>query len=218
MGENKGAPTTLSDRESSNSRAANLSLTREIAESFRRVRGDESYDGQGMRTIWHQGKMRTELLSWEHQGGELTRQELCFLGMVVLFKQGKPLQTGKLPADDRSTGLGRPTADLVRPDPTPSAEILEYASHLLKNIPERDFYAQHLLKQVNDTVSAYGFDESKTLISDMVGYDRNERPAGRSEPTQKVDVHKKSGGRAVALTLLALAGVLLGLAIGFFLW
>ena len=57
-------------RPESSAKSANLALVREIAESFRRVRGDESYD-EGIRTIWHQSKMRTEMLSWEDQKGTI---------------------------------------------------------------------------------------------------------------------------------------------------
>jgi hypothetical protein len=198
--------------------AANIALMREIAESIRRVRGDESYDGKGIRTIWHQGKMATEMLSWEDQKGNIIRQELAFTGIVVMYKQGKPMTTGKLPLDDKQTGGGRPMTDLIKQDPAPVSDTLDMASHLLKNIPDRDYYAQHLLKYINDAVDTLGYDESRTLISDIDSFSKERKEQKRSEPTQKIDLNKKSTNRILAFVLLAVAGVLLGLGAGLLLW
>lgn len=197
--------------------AANIALVREIGESFRRLRGDESYS-DGIRTIWHRGKMRTEMLSWEDQEGKIVRQELAFMGMVILFKQGKPLTTGTVPLDDKETAAGRPMTELVKQDPAPNSEALDLSSHLLKNIPERDYYAQHLLKHVNDAVDKLGYDESRTLISDIDSFSKERKEKKRSEPTQKIDLNKGSSSRLIAFVLLAVAGVLLGLGAGLLLW
>ena len=198
--------------------AANLALVREIGESIRRVRGDETFDDQGVRTIWHQGTMRTEMLSWEDRDGAIARQELAFTGLVVLFELGRSVTTGRLPIDDEQTGGGRPMADLVEPDPAPAHETLDLASHLLKAIPDRDYYAQHMLKHINDAVDKLGFDESRTLISDIESFAKERERSERSEPTQKIDVGGRPSSRWVAFVLLAAAGVLLGLGAGLLLW
>lgn len=210
----------VSNPDSSSSLTGNLSLLREIAESFRRVKGDEDYDAKGIRTIWHQGRLRTEMLSWEDREGQIVRQELCMFGLVVEFRRGKPLQTGKLPMDDKLTGGGRPMANLVKPDTEPVGQTLDYASHLLKNVPERDFYAQHLLKEVNHWVTKLGYDESRTIIGSLEGFSKKKKSSARAEATQRFEMkeHATKGIGTGLYVVLGILGVLLGLGIGYLLW
>lgn len=197
----------------------NRAMLEDLAKSFRRVRGDESFDDKGIRTVWHQGRLRTELLSWEDRKGKVVRQEMCFFGMVTEYRQGKPLRTGHLPAEDSTTSSGgRPMSHLVKMDPTPSHQTLDYASHLLKHVPGRDFYAQHLLKHVNDTLNRLGFDEGRTVVSSLDAYSKKNKLLANK--TQKVSALEPAGSstRTIVFLLLATAAVLLGLGLGLLLW
>ncbi len=198
----------------------NLGMVADVARSFRRVRGDETYGNNGTRTLWHQGKLRTDLLSWETRQGVIVRQELSFFGLVVDYRQGHPLRTGHIRTDEATTDPGTPRGNMVDLDPQLSRIALEYASHLLRNVPERDFFAQHLLKHINDTLNA-GFEESHTVISGLESYAK-ELP----ETVVKTHIsvphplaHKAANRtRMLAIGLLVLSGLVLGLGLGALLW
>ena len=198
----------------------NRALLEEIARSFRRVRGDETFDDTGVRTIWHQGHLRTEMLSWENRGGSIIRQELSFFGMLVECREGKPVRTGKIPLDESLTGGGaRPSSALIKMDAAPIHRTLDYASHLLKHAPARDYYAQHLLKHVNETLNRLGFDEGRTVVSSLDSYSK--RADADAKTTQKTEVlhpPTATSTRLIVLTLLGTAAILLGLGLGLLFW
>ncbi len=198
----------------------NHALLEDLAKSFRRIRGDESFDDEGIRTVWHQGRLRTELLSWEDRKGRVVKQELCFFGLVTEYRQGKPVRTGHLPAEESSMSSsgGRPMSHLIKMDPTPAHRTLDYASHMLKHVPGRDFYAQHLLKVVNDTLNRLGFDEGRTVVSSLDAYSKKNKQL--STETQKVDRLEpvRPSTRTIVFLLLGTAAVLTGLGLGLLLW
>ncbi|MBI5511225.1 MAG: hypothetical protein HY903_20890 [Deltaproteobacteria bacterium] len=204
---------------------ANLALLTEAAGTFRRVKGDEAYDAQGVRTIWHQGRPRIEMLSWENKAGTILRQELSFFARVVDFRQGKPVNTGRVPHEEPTTDSGAPRGNVVTHDPRPSHETLRYASHLLKHVLERDFYSQHLLKQINDAINTE-FDDTHTVVSGMDGYAK-ERPTSHADVATQVGVpatmilgpaKARTSIRVLAFALLVVAGLVLGVGIGLLLW
>ena len=167
--------------DSSSAVAKNVGLLAEIAKSFRRLKANEDFDGRGVRTIWHRGTMRSEMLTWEDKGGSIVKQELSFLGMVVEFKQNEPLRTGTIPLNQELTDAGKPMSHLLKMDRAPVEKTLDYASVLLKNVPDRDYYAQHLLKHVNDTIASLGMDDSRTVIAKLDNFTRSQN-AQKSEP------------------------------------
>jgi hypothetical protein len=224
MAEPTKEPKLIDDRSTNSAVKSNMDMIAEAAKSFRRVRGDEAYDAKGLRTIWHQGKLRTELLTWESKRGLIVRQELSFFSNVVDFREGKPLITGRLKHGDVDTDTGAPRSNQIEPDPKPVRVTLEYASHLLRNVPDRDYYAQHFLKQVNDALNAEFDDESHTVISTLESYPKEDSdPQGRTlvsgNATIRLDEQRpRPHTRAVAFVLLILAGLVLGVGIGLLLW
>ena len=54
---------------------------------------DSAAARNGLRTIWHRGRTRTEMLSWENRDKEIVRQELSIFGMLVEYRDGQTLRT-----------------------------------------------------------------------------------------------------------------------------
>ena len=73
-----------------------LAMLGEVAPGFRRMRANEDFDDKGIRTIWHRGPGRSEMLTWENRDKDIVRQELQLLGNVVEFRQGHDLRTGRI--------------------------------------------------------------------------------------------------------------------------
>jgi hypothetical protein len=139
-----------------------LGMIEEAAASMRRMQANEEFDASGVRTIWHRGRSRTEMLSWENKQERIIRQELQMFGRVVEFRAGHPLRTGTLPNNDFDSAGGHPESALVNFDRVIDQKTLEYASHLLRHFKGRDFYAQHLLAEVNTAIAGFGFDDNRT--------------------------------------------------------
>jgi hypothetical protein len=118
--------------------------------SLRRLDRSEKLNAEGQRSIWHQGKELTELISWEDANGAVQRQELSFLGLTLDYRRGKGLRTGTLTEERSEKSL--PTADLIHYDVQPSLRVLELAARLLRE-SKKDFYTQHLLQQLNDALT-----------------------------------------------------------------
>jgi hypothetical protein len=193
--------------------ANNLAMVQEIAETFRRVPGDESFDATGVRTVWHQGKLHTELLSWENKAGEIVAQELTMFGLSVEFKHGQPLRTGKTGVEDETSTAGggvQKSAVLMR-DPKPNGLTLDYASHLLRGVRDRDFYCQHLVQQVNAAIASLGIDTGRTQGTNLEMF---QRLANQADESDKKAGKRAGGGRTwlfVGLAILAVAaGVIIG--------
>jgi hypothetical protein len=213
---------TLKDGRTNSAVIGNLTMIADAARSLRRVRSDEEYDGKGLRTIWHQGKLRSEMLTWENKQGTIVRQELSFFDYVINFYEHKQLNTGRVKREDTTTDVGAPKGNLVLPDAKPVRATLEYASHLLKNVQNRDYYEQHLLKQVNDALNAEFDDDSHTVISSLETYSKEDREGVAktlvsADATTHLD-SKKLRTRTLAFVLLILAGLVLGVGIGLLLW
>ena len=224
MTESTREPKLIDDRGTNSAITGNLAMIADAAKSFRRVRGDESYDAKGLRTIWHQGSLRTELLTWESRKGRIVHQELSFFGYIVDFREGKRLLTGRAKRDEANTDTGAPKANLLQPDNEPVRSTLQYASHLLKNVPDRDYYAQHLLKQVNDALNADFDDDALTVISNLESFPKENsdalaqtRVSGKA--TMRLDTPRtRTQTRVLAFAFLVLAGLVLGVGIGLLLW
>ena len=212
-------PNLIDDRGTNSAVQGNLAVIADAARSFRRVRGDESYDAKGLRTLWHQGKLRTELLTWENRKGYIVRQELSFFGYVVDFREGKALSTGHVKLEDAYTDTGAPKGNLVQADSKLDRTTLEYASQLLKNVPDRDYYAQHLLKQVNDALNAESDDDGHTVIADIGGFSKGYPEAeARTQVARGADIRldprrSRTRGRLLAFAILILVGLVLGVGI-----
>ncbi|HKI87049.1 MAG TPA: hypothetical protein VKA53_09915 [Thermoanaerobaculia bacterium] len=187
-------------------------MIEDAADSVRRMQANEEFDKDGLRTIWHRGRQRTEMLSWENQTNQIVRQELSIFGMVVEFRRGEALRTGRIPSSDTLSNGGKPMSHLIKMDDKPDKKILTYASHLLKHIKGRDFYAQHLLREVNDAIASLGYDAARTAVAHV---DRFARKAGHL-PTMDVDAAtlKKARGGGNKTILFALGLTLLGVGIG----
>ena len=194
-----------------------LGVIEELARTVRRMRADESFDANGFRTVWHRGRQNVELLSWENEDKQITKQELSMLGMVIEFNQGKPLRTGTVPTHTEGAA-GAAASHLVTMDERPKPRSLILASHLLKHIQGRDFYAQHLLKEVNDAIVSFGFDDARTAVSSLSNFSRRETIT----KTQTLDPRVGATTRRlqvlrIVLAVLGLAavGLALGLGVGF---
>lgn len=173
----------LRDADSAPERRPTLDMIADAAQSVRRLDGKEEPDADGLRTIWHRGRQRVEMLSWENEAKEIVRQELSIFGMTVEFKRGNPVRTGHIPLDEEvSAGDARPASAMVQMDEAPDPTTLELAGHLLKNIKDRDPYSQNLLRVVNLTITDLGYDDGQTAVGQFRGPRRME-----GDKTQQLD-------------------------------
>ncbi len=159
-------PETLLPQDSSGAKGRDAALIKQISESLRRVDGDESFDKHGIRTIWHRGSMHTELLTWENKNHEIVKQELCFVGLVVELKEGEPLRTGRVhKKDEEGSNPGAQITHDIRLEGAPTPSTLERAWQLLRLVPERDFYVQHLLQKVGESLATMGHGDDRTAVA-----------------------------------------------------
>jgi hypothetical protein len=195
----------------------NHALLADLAASMRRLVGKEDYDAKSVRTVWHRGK-RAELLSWEHKDGTVMKQELTLLGLIVEYKHPMIIRTGKIPHGENSTGPGGAASHLIKLDQLPAQQTLAYASHFLKNVPDRDYYAQHLLKHVNEALAAQGFD-AQTSVSQLSSFSRLSNEVRKAtEPTETAGAEELprrwppwaiAGAAVAVIVVITLAGYLL---------
>jgi len=209
----------------------NVAVIEQIAESLRRVAGNEEYDAQGVRTLWHRGQMQSELLTWEHRDGRIVKQELSFLGLVVEYRDNAALRTGHVPELEAQSVGGGQAGHAVELDEQPNGQTLEHASHLLKSASTRDHCLQHLLGQVNDALTALGANEYTKVTSVKQFLDgesqtkpmRSVRPPQAKKPptaqTASLGVpaaHSNPDRTSLVVTLVAVA-IIAGL-LGFGVW
>jgi hypothetical protein len=150
----------------------NLGVLEEAARGVRRMEGDDALNEQGLRTIWHRGRQRVEMLTWENDKKELVKQELTVFGQWVEFRLGSGIRTGSSRSSEAGP-QGIAGGQVTTPDAAPSVRTLEYASHLLRHIKDRDFYAQHLLREVNAALAiAQDSDDGRTGVVRLDGFAR----------------------------------------------
>jgi hypothetical protein len=142
-------------------------ILRDIGRSLRRVKSKETLGKDGLRVVWHQGKLRTDLSSWETEAHEIRHQELAFFNQMIEFRQGSSLRTGTLPqAPDESLQLA-PKSALFVPHRQADVTVLEAASSILRACPKRDYFTQHLLKEVNSALNQAQKNSRKTQVMDL---------------------------------------------------
>lgn len=130
-----------------------VAILRDIGRSIRRVKSKETRDKAGFVVIWHQGKLRTDLSSWEDEAKELHRQEFAFFNQMVEFRKGQALRTGTVPNTETDDTQLTPRSALFVPHREPEISVLEAASQILRACSKRDYFTQHLLKEVNRTLN-----------------------------------------------------------------
>ena len=165
----------------------NLELIGQLAETLQRVAGNEDFDANGVRTVLHRGRM-CELLSWEDKDGNIVKQELTFAGSVIEHRTRARVRTGHVPMSEEQSGSGQ-AAKSIDLDPNPSQKTLAHAAHFLKRSPMRDFYTQHLLKQVNEALNI-GFGDERTCVENPQSFGR-----GKSRLTLGIGGPRKGARR-----------------------
>ena len=128
-----------------------------IGPSFRRMVADEEFKN-AVRTIWHRGRINTDMLTWENREGVIEQQELTFAYLVLEYSLKKGLRTGKIPHDSEleSTSGHHPKSEMIEYDSEPQLEVLRNAHSLLAHCPQRDWYGQHLMEHVATELSSRG--------------------------------------------------------------
>lgn len=128
-------------------------ILRDIGRSMRRVKSKDTRDKAGLRVVWHQGKLRTDLSSWEDEAKDINRQEFSFFNQMVEFRTGQALRTGTVPNTPSDDANLTPRSALFVPHRDPDITVLEAASSILRACSKRDYFTQHLLKEVNRTLN-----------------------------------------------------------------
>ena len=199
----------------------NQTMLADAAVNFRRVVSKDDPDKDGLTTVWHRGKLRSELLSWENSSGIIEKQEFSFAGMVVVLNKSKGLFTGYVESPETDPGRNRvsdTSIRLLQMDNIVNLTTLEYAAHFLKHVPKRDFYTQHLLKEVNDSIANSGFDEARTSVSSLNDFGKTfskkfEVPKG-VRMTSEPEPEKQGSSKIVLICFLF--GILLAACLAFF--
>jgi len=166
--------------------------------SLRRIERGAVPDADGHRSIWHQGKELTELTSWEDATGTIERQELVFMGHALDYRTGIGLRTGTVKENTGSSGM--PESDLIEFDRDPSERVCELAARLLREA-RRDFYTQHLLQHVNESLSNR-FRRPQTQVYELGRWQRRLQRA-----SQKVRLIKR---RHLQILMYVGVGMVLG--------
>lgn len=188
-----------------------------IANRFRRLRGDESFDTQGIRTIWHRGPQRTELLTWESKDGALIKQELSFAGLIVEYTPNQGIRTGIIPVTDQVTDTGQPRSTVIRMQTAPEANTLQKASTLLGLIPQRDYYGQHLMELSNDWLVQNGQTPVAPVTTSSENFSR--APVGPEAAWRTITgLTEERTPNSIPLPVIAIAGILLGVILGLLLF
>ena len=160
-----------------------------IGPSFRRMVANEEFQ-KGVRTIWHRGRINTDMLTWENKKGVIEQQELTFAYLVVQYSQSKGLQTGKIPCDFETESIsGHAKSEMVDYDAEISMETLHNAHSLLAHCPQRDFYGQHLMETIAAELVSQGsppasptFDASTDARPNIDASSTADRALRRSSP------------------------------------
>lgn len=195
-------------------------ILRDIGRAMRRVEGTNKTEKDGVRTIWHQSKLRTELLSWENIADRsIDRQELSFFGKMIEFRRGKGIRTGTIPnasAQDDPQGPRVSKSELFVPARELEPLVLDAASRILRECSKRDFYTQHLLREVNEALAKA---DVKTMRTQVNGLDffREIENAGKTDPGTS---RPERTGRTTTTVSIVIVGVCLAIAglVFWFLW
>ena len=188
-----------------------------IASRFRRLRGDEAFDTQGIRTIWHRGPQRTELLTWESQDGSLIKQELSFAGLIVEYTPEHGIRTGIIPITDQVTDTGQPKSTVIRMQTAPDVNTLQKASTLLGLVPARDYYGQHLMEISNDWLVQNGHTPIAPVTTS--GENFNRAPIEPEATWRTITgFTEERTTNTIPLPIIAIAGVILGVILGLLLF
>jgi hypothetical protein len=183
-----------------------------LGASLRRVdRATERSDADE-RSVWHLGTDCTELTTWEDAQSVIQRQELVFLGMALEYRRGHGLRTGNIETAESNNGV--PTVDRVRYDTRPAVRVVELAARLLRE-SRRDYYTQHLLKHLNDSLTTR-FDRPQTLVYGLARWrDRLRRASnglGVLRANKKPLIYLAVGLAVGALLTLGVLAITTGLA------
>jgi hypothetical protein len=191
------------------------SILRDIGQSLRRVKGKPDLDAKGLRAVWHQGKLRTDLMSWETEAQDIQRQELAFFGRVVEFRKGQGLRTGTLPGTvgpdaDESEGTGK--SELFVPHRALDFSTLDAASTILKGCSKRDYFTQHLLTEITSAMSSQKPSLARTQMLGLELYQDLEKVMSEEQP--------ESGKPRTTFIVVGIVGVCLVIAavLFWFLW
>lgn len=196
-------------------------ILRDIGRALRRVEGTVKTDRSGLRVVWHQSKLRTELLSWENSDRTLDRQELTFFGKMVEYRQKGGLRTGTVPnsAMQDEAVMGVTKSELFLPSRELDVMVLDAASRILRECNKRDFYTQHLLQIVNDTLSKL---DNKALRTQVNGLDffRTIEEAGRAAREDTASGGAVAGAPANTKLIVGIlaACAVIAVAVFIFLW
>ncbi len=184
-----------------------------IATRFRRLRGDETFDANDVRTIWHRGPQRTELLTWENRNGALIKQEFSFAGLVLEYTPEQGIRTGIIPLSDQVTDTGQPRSTVIRMQSHPESTTLQKAAALLGLVPERDYYGQHLMEISNDWLVQNGHQPVAPAITSSENFNR--APVEPESTWRTITgFTQQRTDNTIPLPVIAIAGVVLGIILG----
>lgn len=183
-------------------------ILKDIGRAMRRVEGTNKTEKDGVRTVWHQSKLRTELLSWEKMADRsIDRQELCFFGKMVEYRAGKGVRTGTIPNSAMQEDPAGPRvskSELFVPARDVEPLVLDAASRILRECSKRDFYTQHLLRAVNEALAKA---DVKTMRTQVNGLDffREIETAGKTNPGVVTAERKSTTTLSIAIVGVCLA-------------
>ena len=184
-----------------------------IAVRFRRLRGDETFDANDVRTIWHRGPQRTELLTWENRDGALIKQEFSFAGLILEYTPEQGIRTGIIPLSDQVTDTGQPRSTVIRMQNQPEPTTLQKAAALLGLVPERDYYGQHLMEISNDWLVQNGHQPIAPATTSNENFNRAPIEAESTWRTITGFTQQRTN-HSIPLPIIAIAGVVLGIILG----
>ncbi len=77
-------------------RADDKKVVKEIADSMRRIDTNRAFDGQKLRTIWHQGLYYSDLFTWVDEARVIYSQQFTFGNRAILIDNHGKVRTGWL--------------------------------------------------------------------------------------------------------------------------
>ncbi len=188
-------------------------ILRDIGRAMRRVEGTDKSEKEGVRTVWHQSKLRTELLSWEKISERaIDRQELCFFGKMIEFRAGKGIRTGSIPnaaTSEEAQGPRVSKSELFLPTREMDVLVLDAASRILREC-KRDFYTQHLLREVNEAIARVDVKQMRTQVNGL-DFFREIETAGRTSAGETPNTNSKKN-TALAIAIVGFCIGIAGLA------
>ncbi len=187
-----------------------VGILRDIGRSLRRVKGKDTFGKDGLRVIWHQGKLRTDLSSWENDKQEIHRQEFSFFGHMVEFRLGHGLRTGTLPSGNGEGPQSlTPKSELFKPQRDLDIGILDAGSTILRAIGKRDYFTQHMLKELNAALNEMSKAVKRTQVLGLDIFHALEKI--RAEESHRPVVAKANNATYLAAAIVASAVIIAGL-------